>query len=164
MANNYKVTVHEPMQASNEISAKELQLLGSEKFDSVYFHGKTMLPFLREADELRVTPISMDKISRGDIVTYLMDDKFPTRRIIKIKKNQNIMHIQGDSIPHIKFMVPFDSVIGQVIARKRNGKWIDNSSASWRFTAFIILFREKTKLFITRFKKKGLAQAFKIFR
>jgi hypothetical protein len=144
-----------------ELIAKELQLLNSEKFNTVYFHGKTMLPFLREADELSVIPITPEEVKLGDIVTYYQDDKFPTRRVIKDLNSKNSFLIQGDNIPKIKFIVPYDLILGKVVARKRNKHWIYPTSAIWKWTTFKILKRERLKYKLKNLKKRGLAQTIK---
>lgn len=127
------------------ISAKELQLLGSKNFDPVYFHGETMLPFLREADELIITPVNPTEIKLGDIVTYLDDDKFPTRRVIRDLKSKHSFLIQGDTSSKIKAVVPYDSVAGKAIGRKRNGKWIYQNNLRWKWAASQIVTREWIK-------------------
>ena len=58
--------------------AKELQLLNSTESRTLYFHGQSMFPFLREGDELIVQRTDWNEIRVGDVVTYRLADKFPT--------------------------------------------------------------------------------------
>ena len=69
--------------------AKELQLESSSRLNLVYFHGETMFHFLQEGDELIVQPVDWNDIVPGDIVTYREELKFPTRRVIKVRKINN---------------------------------------------------------------------------
>lgn len=145
------------MKASKiEIVAKEIQLLRSEDFDTVYFHGETMMPFLKEADELIVTPIDVSEIKPGDIVTYLDDDKFPTRRVIRNLKTKSCFLIQGDSIPKRKYVVPYNLVIGIAVARKRKGKWIYSNRLAWKWARFWVIKRERLKYKTKKIKRLGI--------
>ncbi len=144
-----------------EIVAKELQLINSERAEPVYFHGKTMLPFFQEADELKVVPITADEVKIGDIVTYVFEDKFPTRRVIKRQNNKGRFIILGDSINWISFKVPFEDVIGLVIARKRESKWITVKNYYWKWHTFKRLLVESSKFKNKKMRIKGIIKAFK---
>lgn len=146
---------------SSKIIAKELQLLSSNHAAPVYFHGKTMLPFLQEADELKVIPYTAAEVKLGDIVTYLFDDKFPTRRVIIKKNKKKIFIIKGDSINWINFKVPYENVIGLVIARKRGVKWITRKNLYWKWITFKNLFRESAKIKNKKLRVKGMLKSFK---
>ena len=121
--------------------AKSLQLLDSSKEESVYFHGLTMKPFLIEGDEAIVRPVNAASIKVGDIVTYWDDDKFPTRRIVKLSKDRTILHIKGDNLIWKEFDIPYTDVLGKVIARKRGGKWISQKRYSWHLYRIRALVR-----------------------
>ena len=152
------------MKASKiEITAKEIQLLRSKEADTVYFHGETMMPFLREADELIVTAIDVSEIKPGDIVTYLDDDKFPTRRVIRNLKTKKSFLIQGDSIPKRRSVVPYNLVIGKAVARKRKGKWIYSHRLRWRWAKFRVMKRERLKYKTNNIKRLGIIKTLKRF-
>jgi len=137
-------------------AAKKLQLLNSDKWDTVYFHGKTMRPFLQEGDELIIIPIDVKDISPGDIVAYSHKDKFPTRRVIRIFYPRKLFLIQGDNIPQKKFLVSFDHILGIATTRIRNTKTVNTDDIVWKLTSFWVLKRERIKYKLKEYPKKGL--------
>ena len=115
--------------------AKELQLENSSRLDLVYFHGATMFHFLQEGDELIVQPVDWNDIVPGDIVTYREKLKFPTRRVIKVQKDKQLI-IKADHQPARRFyIVPESDVLGKVVARKRGNDWIFSDDEAWLETA-----------------------------
>ncbi len=63
---------------------KELQVELSSTENSLYFHGTSMSPFLQEGDLVIVRSVAWKDLRLGDIVTYRHEEKFPTRRIVRI--------------------------------------------------------------------------------
>ena len=59
--------------------ARELALVNSRAVGPHVFHGKTMLPFLVDGDEVEIEPVGFDQIEPGDVVTYRDQQYFPTR-------------------------------------------------------------------------------------
>ena len=114
------------------IAAMELQLQRSHR-EPAYFHGYLMLPLLREGDDVEVEPVSGEQVRVGDVVTYRDADKFPTRRVMEIRRDERAVVIMGDSIrPRRTWIVGFDDVIGRVVRRRRNGTWMTTSDWRWR--------------------------------
>jgi hypothetical protein len=114
------------------IAAMELQLRRSH-LEPAYFHGYLMLPLLREGDEVEVEPVSGEEVRVGDVVTYRDADKFPTRRVMEIRRDARAVVIMGDSIrPRRTWRVDFDDVLGRVVRRRRNGSWMTTSDWRWR--------------------------------
>ena len=109
---------------------KELQVALSSADRSLYFHGTSMHPFLREGVLVIVRPVAWDEVRRGDIVTYRKDDKFPTRRVFD--KRGDRLSLRCDGWKHLKFRVRRDEVLGRAEARFRDGQWITQSSLEWR--------------------------------
>lgn len=123
------------------LAARELQLAKSEVFPA-YFHGLTMLPLLQEADEVIVEPVDWNDIQSGDIITYRYKDKFPTRRVIFIDRDNDILTIKGDSLPLSEvYLVSRDKVLGRAAARKRDGQWITEKSVTWVSIKWWMLLR-----------------------
>jgi len=114
------------------IAAMELQLQRS-RLEPAYFHGYLMLPLLREGDEVEVEPVSGEQVRVGDVVTYRDADKFPTRRVMEIRRDDRVLVIMGDSIrPRRTWLVGFDAVLGRVVRRRRTGTWMTTSDWQWR--------------------------------
>lgn len=110
---------------------KELQVELSSADHSLYFHGKSMLPFLREGDLVIVRPTAWDDLQRGDIITYRSGDKFPTRRIFEKRADRLSLRCDG----WIKFIAHAgpDDILGRAEARFRDGRWITKSNREWQW-------------------------------
>jgi hypothetical protein len=102
----------------------------------VYFHGETMRPLLGEGDRIIVQPVEWNEIRPGDIVTYRFEDKFPTRRVIDIQRERDLLIIRGDSIRDWPdYRVRREDVLGRAEVRLRDGQRIDRQSPEWRRAA-----------------------------
>jgi hypothetical protein len=109
---------------------RELQLHASLS----YFHGKTMLPFLQEGDQVAVLPVTWHDIRIGDVLTYRHEDKFPTRRVMR-RRAQHVV-LRADSMAgRPVFVVPREDVLGRAVARQRDGRWLYRHQWSWRWAA-----------------------------
>lgn len=107
------------------------------------FHGLTMLPLLREGDEVQTEQIHWRDVRIGDVVTYRFEDKFPTRRVVAVDHEHRRFVIMGDSIPgRREFLVPFDDVLARVVRRRRDGVWLDTRSFAWRRRTALVLSRD----------------------
>src|SRR5262245_33099450 len=123
--------------------AQELQLAHSARLDPVLFHGRSMLPFLRDGDELVVTPVRWEDIRLGDILTYRFEDKFPTRRVVA--RRPTSLRMRADHWPGLEYAVDRGEVLGRVVARGRHGVVI--TSEDWRWTRWsrLILARYRAR-------------------
>ncbi|MCC7009821.1 MAG: hypothetical protein IT184_13525 [Acidobacteria bacterium] len=120
----------------------ELQLAHANRH-LAYFHGLTMLPVLREGDEVRLEPVAWRDVRVGDVVTYRFEDKFPTRRVVAIDRRRGRFVIMGDSIPgRREYLVPFEDVLARVVGRRRDDVWLATSSWSWRWHTIGVLWRD----------------------
>jgi len=120
----------------------ELQLAHADR-RLAYFHGLTMLPLLREGDEVLTEPIDWGDVRIGDVVTYRFEDKFPTRRVVAIDRAARRFVIMGDSIPgRREYLVPFEDVLARVVRRRRDGHWLDVTSPTWRLQTMRVLFHD----------------------
>jgi SOS-response transcriptional repressor LexA len=122
--------------------AKELQLTHSMQIGAVAFHGDSMLPFLKDGDDLVVEPADWIKIRPGDIVTYRDSDKFPTYRVQK--KTGDTLWLKGDNWLD-SFHVHRVDVLGKVVERQRGNSSMSYKSWKWRVCSCYILFRELTR-------------------
>ena len=129
--------------------AKELQLENSKILGPVIFHGNSMSPFLEDGDELIVITVNLDEIKIGDIITYRLDKKFPTYRVVK--KLQDYLLLKPDNRPQI-FQVHREDILGKVIERKRGGSSLSDANWQWIFSSRLILLRRWMGQFISKIK------------
>ena len=115
------------------VIGKELQVALSSADRSLYFHGTSMLPFLREGDLVVVRRVAWRDLARGDIVTYRHGEKFPTRRIFSKRADRLILHCDGWKYLH--FYAHRDDILGRVEARLRDNRWISTFDPEWRQAA-----------------------------
>lgn len=112
-------------------AARELQLLESERSESVLFHGNSMLPFLQDGDSLRVVPVAWDEIQRGDIITYRLRDHFPTLRVAAKYSDQLVL--TADNWRGRTFQAWREHVLGRVVARTRKGATLTADALPWKW-------------------------------
>lgn len=135
---------------------RELQLeLSTSK--PVFFHGRSMLPLLRDGDYLEILRVNTGDIRVGDIVTYRDTDEFPTRRVIGIDADLGQFRIQADHKPARVFRVPAAEILGRVEARVRDGRRLHRESLRWRWTAWKLPLRKRTRRIWRRFLKRRLS-------
>jgi hypothetical protein len=114
---------------SVRLIAKELQLELSSETRTLYFHGESMSPFLVEGDEVVVTPVAWRDIRVGDVVTYRLQDKFPTRRVVR--KTREGLDVWCENWAGRRFFAPREDVLGRAVARKRGRTWISHRDPEW---------------------------------
>jgi hypothetical protein len=119
----------------------ELQL-GRTPVEPAYFHGYLMLPLLREGDEVVVEAVEPGALRVGDVVTYRDADKFPTRRIMAFHEHGQSVVIMGDSVrPRRTWLVPIDDVVGRVVRRRREGRWMTTAHWRWQWQRHKVVLR-----------------------
>lgn len=110
--------------------ATELQLTLSSETRTLHFHGESMRPFLVEGDGVVVAPVGWDDIRVGDLITYRVQDKFPTRRVVG--RSLQGLHLWCENWPERRFWTARDDVLGRAVARKRGETWITLDHSEWR--------------------------------
>jgi len=118
----------------NPISSDELVqlievILGRNSFFQFQVKGKSMLPFIKGEDIVRIAPIETKRISPGRVVAYIeqVNQKLVIHRIIEINNGQ--CWIKGDNTYSSAISwVPYSSILGVVVAILRKGKkvWFVN--------------------------------------
>jgi Fe-coproporphyrin III synthase len=139
------------------LDVKELQLHGSAALGTVQFHGNSMLPFLRDGDGLVVTPVGWDKIRVGDVITYRLDDRFPTGRVVRTLSDKLLLRV--DNWPGRSFQVWPEDVLGKVVLRVRGGHELREGTAAWktRTLAAIARYRLGVAFYHARRRVSALA-------
>jgi len=108
--------------------AQGLQLLRSHQMD-VRFHGDSMLPFLYDGDRVIVEAVDWNDIRVGDLIAYRLEDKFPTRRVVR--RGGDSLLLWCDNWPDLRFRVRREQVLGRAIARERDGTRLHRSDGEW---------------------------------
>lgn len=110
------------------IAAKRLQLINAAKTD-VMFHGYSMEPLLTEGDRINTEEVDIVDIRIGDIITYLYEDKYPTRRVVL--KRHNCLGLWCDNWPERRFSTDASNVLARVVSRERDGQQLLNTDNDW---------------------------------
>lgn len=78
--------------------------------------GYSMFPFLRKGDILTVEPIPMNKIKRGDVVVFEMEENWIAHRVIKIRNREKGLEflLRGDTCISFDPVVNKENFIGSV--------------------------------------------------
>ena len=103
--------------------------------------GYSMFPFLRKGDLLTVEPVSMDKIKRGDVVVFEMEEKWIAHRVIKIRNGEKGLEfmLQGDTCIAFDPVVDKENFIGLVSVFTRSNSKRDLSIGVLHFWRKLIL-------------------------
>lgn len=124
-------------------AAQELQVHASARLEPVLFHGKSMLPFLEDGDALTVEPVAWEDIVPGDIITYRLDDRFPTCRVAA-KQGEHLLLI-ADNWRGARFEAWRGDVLGRVAARTRGTQVLRRTDTEWARYGQGILLRRRTR-------------------
>lgn len=88
--------------------------------------GYSMFPFLRKGDILTVEPIPMNKIKRGDVVVFEMEENWIAHRVIKIRNSEKGLEflLRGDTCISFDPVVNQFNYVGALINFTRNKKTV----------------------------------------
>ncbi len=134
-------------------AAWELRLATSATAEGVEWHGRSMEPFFREGDGVGIKPVAWDDIAVGDIITYRLEDKFPTYRVVKKRPHKLIL--AADHWPGRIFRVWPEDVVGRAESRLRDGRRIDRRSPEWRLTARRVQLRNLARTALHRARRRA---------
>ena len=138
-------------QPAAHVVARELQLVAADS--GVTFHGRSMEPFLVDGDRLTVTPVGWNDIRPGDVVTYRLDDRFPTLRVVR--RGATTATLRGDNWPFQDFTIWPGDVLGRVVARHRAGRTLRSTDAGWALRTRVALADDRLR----RLKRAAAAGA-----
>ncbi len=133
--------------------AQELQVQDSARLAPVLFHGKSMEPFFEDGDELTVEPVAWEDIRPGDLITYRLDDRFPTCRVAAIKGNHLLL--TADKWNWARLEAWREDVLGRVVARKRGETVLRRTDAEWTRAAQTVLFRQRRREAVSTVRTKS---------
>lgn len=125
------------------LRAQEIQLRESARMAPVLFHGKSMLPFIQDGDELWAEPIAWQDIQPGDIITYRLDHRFPTCRVID--KRGNHLLLGADNWRWARFEAWKEDVLGRIVARRRDGHTLRRSDPEWALHSRLALLNLRAR-------------------
>ena len=97
--------------------------------------GNSMQPSILEGDVLEVQVVGSDDIRRGDVLLCaLQEDKIIAHRVIQTLHvdDQPQFLIKADARFTPDGILPFDQVLGRVVALQRKGRSIDIGSPHYR--------------------------------
>ena len=99
--------------------------------------GKSMEPFLIDGkDVVKITPLFSDKLHRGDVVLFKVNDFYCLHRIIQIKGNRIILC--GDGIYQSIEEIIQENVIGVLDSVIReSGEVIACKSMKWKIKSYV---------------------------
>ncbi len=121
--------------------AREIQLLHGAS--GAQFHGRSMEPLLRDGDELAVEPVRWADIRVGDILTYRLDDRYPTLRVVRRFPGRLVL--RGDNWPFADFDVWPEDILGRVVGRGRNGAFRRAQDLAWKLATARALVDDRAR-------------------
>jgi signal peptidase I len=97
--------------------------------------GMSMHPFVRTGDLLYVRAVAPDRVHIGELVLFrIASSRVAVHRVLRRTKlgEKLAFVIKGDRVEQPDGIVPAEKVLGQVIARERNGVKIDLTTPARR--------------------------------
>lgn len=78
-------------------------------------HGVSMLPWLREGEQVRLVPAAGRRLRRGDIALFWRAPGHPIlHRVVRVNREEDLYECRGDSETGPCERVPATSVVGLV--------------------------------------------------
>jgi len=97
--------------------------------------GMSMHPFVRSGDLLYVRAVAPDQVHIGELVMFrIAGSRVAVHRVLRRTRLEGkaAFVIKGDRIEQPDGIVPAEKILGQVIARERNGVRIDLTTPARR--------------------------------
>lgn len=101
--------------------------------------GQSMLPLLREGDQLLVAH-SCEKLRQGDLVVFRRAGKLVVHRVIRFNLGVTgrIPITKGDNVPHYDAPVQADELVGRVVQVRRGARLLSLDNRVWRVSGWLI--------------------------
>ncbi len=94
------------------------EVLGRGEDLEIKVGGSSMWPFIKDGETLVIRKVSLDNISRGDVVAVYVDQKLTCHRVFK--KSKEFIQTKADALIGLDARVSYEDVLGRVVAQKRN--------------------------------------------
>jgi signal peptidase len=111
----------------------------TDKETQLKLSGHSMTPLIKNGDWL-ILKHNNNNIRVGSIIAYRRERKIVVHRVIKIQNNSdnNYFITKGDFNLHIDSAVEMKSVIGKVIAVKKNKQFFSIDTKFWNIVGYFI--------------------------
>lgn len=96
--------------------------------------GMSMLPLLREGDEILVSH-DLSRVIRGDVLVFMKECGLVAHRVVKINMNSNrspIFTTKGDNRTNFDLPIANSDTLGVVIGIRNNSELDDYSTTMWQ--------------------------------
>lgn len=96
-------------------------------------HGTSMLPLLRDGDQVLVSHIR-DQVQVGDIVVFQRDDGLIAHRVLRVSPcdSGGYLRTKGDHVQGLDPEMSEGEVVGRVLAIRRDARLMRVDSSGWR--------------------------------
>lgn len=111
----------------------------TDKKSQLQLSGHSMTPFIKNGDWL-ILKHNNNNIKVGSIIAYRRERKIVVHRVIKIQNNSKNKYFitKGDFNLHIDSAVEMKSIIGKVIAVKKNKQFFSIDTKFWNIVGYFI--------------------------
>lgn len=113
--------------------------------------GKSMRPFVEDGDIIKIRPIGIKKLTKGQVAFYSNEaDHLLVHRVhaIKTSDDNTIYTIRGDGLFYDIEYINHDSILGIAVEADRNGKKIKLNTIFTRYYPLIYfrIIKYKTRI------------------
>jgi hypothetical protein len=121
--------MNEPRQ---KLSEAVKDLLSQRHSVELSAYGRSMIPFLRPGQKVKLSPIPISNIVRGDLVAFQKQDYLVIHRVHQVIRSNGLEHLitKGDSNIHPDLSVTTDNYLAKVTSVWRHNDWHELSSLS----------------------------------
>ena len=106
-----------------ELQATKINLYRKvlEEGEELYIRacGTSMWPFIKNEDILVIKKVPLTSFSTGDIIAYVQDERVICHRVSERK--HKVISTKADALTGVDSRIPTDNILGQVIAREKDG-------------------------------------------
>ena len=110
--------------------------------------GNSMHPTIRDGEAVRVEPVSIHEIKRGDIILCRAARGLTAHRVVRVDENGDgprIFHLRGDACASLDEPVTAAQVMGRVTEVERDGHKLSLSGRAARLKRSGYIFLKKFK-------------------
>ncbi len=112
--------------------------LKSNQSLEIKVRGGCMWPFYLDGVVVVLKPVHVDDIKIGEVIVTYADGRFFCHRVFR-KANQ-LLQTKADALVGFDACVSRDQVLGQVVARKKRGQYVQVNSRVHRWAGYCIVW------------------------